>query len=135
MAVKANVVHAHDIRSLVAGLPPKGRGTVLASFNGCTLGIAKFASHPLRERHPASDELLQVFDGELDLTVLTDTGPVEVTLRPGFIFVVPRGLWHSPRPRGSVSMMFMSNDKGSEVSNRKDPRLAQPSKRKTRPRG
>jgi mannose-6-phosphate isomerase-like protein (cupin superfamily) len=101
---------------------------VLGSFNGCTLGVAKFASHPLWERHPASDELLQVFEGELDLTVLTDNGPVEITLRPGSVFVVPCGLWHSPRPKGSVSMMFMSNDEGSEISNRKDPRRSQRSK-------
>jgi len=135
MTNRARDVTAHDILSLAAALPARGRGTALASFNDCTLGIAKFASHPLWERHPASDELLQVFDGELDLTVLTDTGSVELTLRPGSVFVVPRGLWHSPRPRGSVSMMFMSNDKGSEVSNRKDPRPDRPSKRKSRPRG
>jgi len=132
MKDKVRVVQPHDILSVVAGLVPKSRGTALASFNGCTLGVAKFASHPLWERHPASDELLQVFDGELDLTVLTDSGAVEMTLRPGSVFVVPRGMWHSPRPRGSVSMMFMSNDKGSEVSNRKDPRPDRPAKRKSR---
>src|SRR6478752_1762079 len=135
MTGKARVVQAYNIPTLVAGLSPKGRGTALGLFNGCTLGVAKFESHPLWERHPASDELLQVFDGELDLTVLTDTGAVELTLRPGSVFVVPRGLWHSPRPRGSVSMMFMSNDRGSEVSNRKDPRQDRPSKRKSRTRG
>lgn len=111
-----------DIEALVAGLPVRGRGKVLASFNGCKIGIAKFASHPLWERHPNSDELLQVFEGELDLTILTATGPIEMTLRPGSVFVVPRGIWHSPRPRGTVSMLFISNDEGSEVSNRKDPR-------------
>lgn len=115
-------IEPHNIKTIAAGLPPRGRGKVLTSFNGCTLGVAKFAKHPLWERHPASDELLQVFDGELDLTVLTDDGPLEMTLRPGSVFVVPRGLWHSPRPRGSVSMLFMSDDRGSEVSNKKDPR-------------
>ena len=114
----------HEIKTIAAGLPPRGRGKTLSSFNGCTLGVAKFATHPLWERHPASDELLQVFEGELDLTVLTDDGPLEMTLRPGSVFVVPRGLWHSPRPRGSVSMLFMSDDSGSEMSNKKDPRTS-----------
>ena len=112
----------YDIKTIVADLPSRGRGRVLSSFNGCTFGVAKFSSHPLWERHPASDELLQVFEGALDLTVLADSGPIEVTLRPGSVFVVPRGLWHSPRPRGSVCMLFMSDDNGSEISNKKDPR-------------
>ena len=50
--------------------------------------------------------------------------PIEMTLRPGSVFVVPKGLWHSPRPRGMVSLLFMSNDAGSEISNKKDPRRA-----------
>ena len=128
MTSNSKTVRAHDIASLVAGLPARGRGKTLGSFNGCTIGVAKFASHPLWERHPKSDELLQVFEGELDLTVLTDDGPVEMTLRPGSVFVVPRGLWHSPRPRGTVSMLFMSRDEGSEVSNKTDPRKANPTK-------
>jgi mannose-6-phosphate isomerase-like protein (cupin superfamily) len=124
MARMKQDVSPHDIRAIIAALPARGRGKKLASFNGCTLGVAKFARHPLWERHPASDELLQVLEGELDLTVLADGGAVEMTLRPGSVFVVPRGLWHSPRPRGQVSMLFMSNDEGSEVSDKKDPRVA-----------
>jgi mannose-6-phosphate isomerase-like protein (cupin superfamily) len=124
MKSKSKDIMAHDIKKIVADLPTRGRGKVLSSFNGCTLGVAKFATHPLWERHPASDELLQVFEGELDLTVLADSGPVEVTLRPGSVFVVPRGLWHSPRPKGQVSMLFMSDDRDSEVSNKRDPRIS-----------
>lgn len=120
--MKSKDIVAYDIKAIAANLPSRGRGRGLASFNGCTLGVARFSSHPLWERHPASDELLQVFEGKLDLTVLTDSGPMEVTLRPGSVFVVPRGLWHSPRPRGPVSLLFMSDDNGSEVSNKKDPR-------------
>ena len=114
----------HDIGVIAGGLSKTGRGKTLASFNNCSLGVARFSTHPLWERHPASDEFLQVFDGELDLTLLTEDGPpVEATLRPGFVFVVPRGLWHSPRPRGSVTMLYMSDAEGTEVSDRKDPRI------------
>ena len=122
MANDSSAIKAHDVKTLASALSPKGRGKILASFNGCKMGVARFASHPLWERHPASDELLQVFEGELDLTVLSKDGPLELTLRPGSVFIVPRGLWHSPRPRGQVSMLFLSNDEGSEISNKKDPR-------------
>ena len=114
---------AHDILKIAAGLSKAGRGRTLASFNGCTLGVARFSKHPLWERHPVSDELLQVFEGQLDLTLLTEDGPVEATLRPGSVFVVLRGLWHSPRPRGLVTMLFMSDAEGTEVSDKKDPRV------------
>lgn len=85
--------------------------------------MARFSTHPLWERHPVSDELLQVFEGQLDLTLLTEDGLVEATLRAGSVFVVPRGVWHSPRPRGQVTMLFMSDAEGTEVSDKKDPRV------------
>lgn len=123
MRKKATAV-LYDIEAIASGLSKAGRGKTLASFNNCSIGVARFSVHPLWERHPASDEFLQVFEGELDLTLLTKGGPLEATLRPGCVFVVPRGLWHSPRPRGSVTMLFMSDAEGTEVSNRRDPRIS-----------
>jgi mannose-6-phosphate isomerase-like protein (cupin superfamily) len=113
---------AHDVLRVGSGLRPNSRGQALASFNGCTVGVSRFSTHPLWERHPAGDEFLQVFEGELDLTVLTADGPVESTLRPGDVFVVPKGLWHSPRPRGMVTLLFIGRAAGTEVSNAQDPR-------------
>ncbi len=113
---------AHDVLRVGSGLRPNSRGQALASFNGCTVGVSRFSTHPLWERHPAGDEFLQVFEGELDLTVLTADGPVESTLRPGDVFVVPKGLWHSPRPRGMVTLLFTGRAAGTEVSNAQDPR-------------
>jgi mannose-6-phosphate isomerase-like protein (cupin superfamily) len=113
---------AHDILQVGTGLRPNSRGQGLASFNGCTMGVSRFSTHPRWERHPAGDEFLQVFEGELDITVLTPDGPVESTLRPGAVFVVPKGLWHSPRPRGMVTLLFLGKTKGTQVSNAEDPR-------------
>lgn len=113
---------AHDILEARSGLRPNSRGQALASFNGCTVGVSRFSTHPLWERHPAGDEFLQVFEGELDITVLTAEGPVESTLRPGAVFVVPKGLWHSPRPRGMVTLLYVGKTKGTQISNNKDPR-------------
>jgi mannose-6-phosphate isomerase-like protein (cupin superfamily) len=118
------MLKAHDIQATASKLRKNSRGQKLASFNGCSVGVARFSAHPLWERHPAGDEFLQVFEGELDITLLTDDGPIEATLRPGSVLVVPRGLWHSPRPRGSVTMLFVSNTEGTQVSNERDPRIS-----------
>jgi hypothetical protein len=80
---KKAIAVAHDIEAIARGLSNAGRGKRLASFNNCSLGVARFSVHPLWERHPASDEFLQVFEGELDLTLLTEDGPLEATLGPG----------------------------------------------------
>jgi hypothetical protein len=66
---------AHDVLQVGSGLRPNSRGQGLASFKGCTMGVSRFSTHPLRERHPAGDEFLQVFEGELDITVLTPRIP------------------------------------------------------------
>ena len=113
---------AHDVLQVSSGLRANARGQALASFNGCTMGVSRFSAHPRWERHPAGDELLQVFEGELDLTVLTPDGPVEITLRPGAVFVVAKGCWHSPRPRGMVTLLFVGKTKGTQVSDAEDPR-------------
>jgi len=95
-----------------------------AEMTGCLFSHQVFEHHLIERGIVAvSDELLQVFEGQLDLTLLTEVGPVEATLRPGSVFVVPRGVWHSPRPRGLVTMLFMSDAEGTEVSDKRDPRV------------
>jgi mannose-6-phosphate isomerase-like protein (cupin superfamily) len=116
---------AHDVLRAASNLRLNGRGHALTSFNGCTVGVSRISTHPLWERHPAGDELLQVFEGELDMTVLTPEGPVESTLRPGAVVIVPKGLWHSPRPRGTVTLLCVGKAKGTQISNAADPRKAQ----------
>jgi len=118
------MILAHDIKAIASKLSRQGRGQSFASLNSLSVGVARFSAHPLWERHPDADELLQVFEGELDLTILAEEGPVETALRPGSIIIVPRGLWHSLRPRGTVTMLFVNDPSGTEVSNKKDPRTS-----------
>ena len=51
------------------------------------------------ERHPRGDELLQLLEGEIEMTLLKDAGPETHVLRAGELFVVPRGVWHRPHAR------------------------------------
>ena len=111
---QGDAVKVHDLHSAVSGL--SGRQVQdFGSLNQCTVGVARFSRHPRWERHPAGDELLHVIDGRLDLTVLTHSGPVDATLDSGSVFLVPRGLWHSPRPRGTVTLLFATPREGTEA--------------------
>jgi SAM-dependent methyltransferase len=38
---------AHDILQAGSSLRPNSRGQALASFNGCTVGVSRFSTHPL----------------------------------------------------------------------------------------
>jgi mannose-6-phosphate isomerase-like protein (cupin superfamily) len=95
---------------------------IFAELNECAVGAVRFSGKPPWERHPAGDELLHVLEGELAVTLLAPEGRIEVMLRPGSVFVVPRGLWHRSDPHGAVSMLFVTPTRGGEESSADDPR-------------
>jgi len=109
-----------DLSEEIASLGPSGRRS-LGTMDGCQIGIARFSSHPRWERHQSGDELLHVIDGQLDLTVLTGNGPQQSTLGAGSMAVVPRGCWHSPRPVGPVTLLYVSPSTGNEVCDDLEP--------------
>jgi mannose-6-phosphate isomerase-like protein (cupin superfamily) len=94
----------------------------LASFNQCIVGLVRYLGQSPWERHPGGDELLHVLEGEIDVTVLTDSGPVCETVRVGSVCVVPRGLWHRPAARAAVTLLYMTPAEGNEHSFAEDPR-------------
>jgi PhnB protein len=95
----------------------------LAKLDQLTLGVMSYTGQTPWERHPGADELLYALDGELEITVLTDDGPVHETLRAGSAFVCPQGLWHRQLARKSVSMLYGTAVETSEISMEEDPRL------------
>lgn len=86
------------------------------------LGVTRFSGSTPWERHPDGDELLHVLDGEVDVTVLTDEGPVAVVVPTGSLFVCPRGLWHRQTPRAAATVFFATPTATSEASWADDPR-------------
>lgn len=94
----------------------------LGRFNQCLLGLVRFSGLTPWERHPDGDELLQVLDGAVDVTLLTDDGTVERTLASGSVFIVPSGLWHRQRPHAAVTLMFATPSQNTEHSWTEDPR-------------
>lgn len=94
----------------------------LGSFGQWQLGAMRYTGQTPWERHPDADELLYAIDGEVDITVMTDGGPVERTLRKGSILVCPQGLWHRQNAR-KATMLYGTVTKTSEISFAEDPRL------------
>ena len=95
----------------------------ITSLDGCTLGVMRYSGLTPWERHPDGDELLLPLEGEVEVTVLTDAGPAQVTVPAGSAFVCPRGFWHRQLPHPAVTMLFATPTETSEVSWAADPRL------------
>jgi mannose-6-phosphate isomerase-like protein (cupin superfamily) len=127
---------AHDIRTTLKDLPlltitpstteedAMAAERKLASFNQCMVGLVRYLGQPPWERHPGGDELLHILEGEVDVTVLTDGGPVHEIARAGSVCVVPQGLWHRTLAQAAVTLLYMTPAEGNEHSFAEDPRRA-----------
>jgi mannose-6-phosphate isomerase-like protein (cupin superfamily) len=114
----------HDLREAVKDLPQlELRG--LGAFDRATIGVFRFSGKAPWERHPDGDELILVLEGGGEITVLGEGEPIRAELRPGKLFVCPRGLWHRPVATPSMTALYVTPLTGSEHSWAEDPRLGQ----------
>jgi quercetin dioxygenase-like cupin family protein len=115
----------HDLREAVKDLPAAELKR-LGSLDQATIGVFRFSGRAPWERHPDGDELILVLDGGGEITVLAeeDGEPIRAELRPGRLFVCPRGLWHRPVATPSMTALYVTPLGGSEHSWAEDPRLA-----------
>ena len=67
----------------------------LSAFNQGSVGVFRCGpgTSPW-EHHPDDDEMLYVLEGAVEISVLSEGGPLTTRVEPGSAFVVPRGLWH-----------------------------------------
>jgi len=94
----------------------------VTKIGNLTLGVMSYTGQTPWERHPDGDELLLALDGEVEVTTLTDDGPVTRKVRAGEAFVCPQGLWHRQFAEKSVSMLYGTPIDTSEISMADDPR-------------
>lgn len=92
-------------------------------LNDRMLGVIRFSGQTPWERHPDGDELLHVLDGEVLITVLTDSGRHEIAARSGSVFVCPQGLWHRQYAPEGVTLLYGTPVETSEISFADDPRI------------
>ena len=93
----------------------------LGSLNQASMNVGRFVGETPWERHPNGDELLYFLDGEVDITLMTEDGPVQVSGRAGSIFVVPQGMWHKQYSAQGITTLS-AIPRPSDVSFALDPR-------------
>lgn len=81
---------------------------ILAEANEQWVKIAKGAGKLVWHSHDCEDELFIVFKGKLTLLIKPDNGETEaVTLSPGEMFIVPRGMPHCPEADEETHFMML----------------------------
>lgn len=90
-----------------------------AEFDGFA-GHLLFARHSFSnawstwEMHPEGDEFVYLLDGDADFVLWVDGGEQVLRVdRPGTYVVVPRGIWHTVRPRQPSTMLFATPGAGT----------------------
>lgn len=91
----------------------------VALFNGHDVMVAKLEGEFAWHKHDDTDDLFLVVQGTLDLELRDRT----VTLGPGELFVVPKGVEHRPVARGEVHVLLMER---TGTPNTGDPAAAAP---------
>jgi mannose-6-phosphate isomerase-like protein (cupin superfamily) len=99
---------------------------VVARLNDYEIKLVKLQGEFVWHSHDETDELFLVISGEL--TIQLRDG--DVTLGPGQLFVVPRGVEHCPIAAGEVHAMLIepagvvnTGDAGGELTARYDDSL------------
>jgi mannose-6-phosphate isomerase-like protein (cupin superfamily) len=70
---------------------------ILAQINDYDVRVAKVRGEYIWHRHPATEELFLVLDGQLDLGLRDEDGTeLSVRLERGDVYVVPRNHLHRP---------------------------------------
>jgi mannose-6-phosphate isomerase-like protein (cupin superfamily) len=75
----------------------------VAEFNGHDIMVAKLHGTFTWHSHPDTDDFFLVLQGSLDIALRDRT----VTLGPGELFVVPRGVEHRPVAREEVHILLI----------------------------
>jgi mannose-6-phosphate isomerase-like protein (cupin superfamily) len=76
---------------------------IVARYNDHEVRLVKVAGEFIWHRHEETDELFLVLEGVLDIELRDRT----VTLSPGELFVVPRGVEHRPCARSGEAKLLL----------------------------
>jgi mannose-6-phosphate isomerase-like protein (cupin superfamily) len=91
----------------------------VARFNAADVMVAKVKGDFVWHRHDDTDDFFLVLKGSLDIQMRDRT----VTLGPGEMFVVPKGVEHCPRAKEEVHLLLIEP---SGTPNTGDPKTAAP---------
>jgi mannose-6-phosphate isomerase-like protein (cupin superfamily) len=108
-----------NLAEKLAGFTDHWQPRTVAEFNGHDIMVAKVQGEFVWHKHDETDDLFLVLRGELTIE-LRDRS---VTLRPGELFVVPKGVEHRPVAKDEVHMLLIES---SGTPNTGDPVTAAP---------
>jgi mannose-6-phosphate isomerase-like protein (cupin superfamily) len=75
----------------------------VTQFNDCDVMVAKLKGEFIWHKHDDTDDFFFVLKGQLDIELRDKT----VSLGPGQIYVVPRGVEHRPVAREEVHILLI----------------------------
>jgi len=76
---------------------------IVGGFNGHDLMVVKVLGEFVWHDHPDTDDFFMVLSGELVIDLPDGT----VTLTPGEVFVVPKGMQHRPRATVETHLLLI----------------------------
>ena len=93
-----------NLANKLAGFTEHWAPRIVAHYNDNDVCVVRVEGEFVWHKHDDTDDLFLVLDGELDIELRDGT----VTLGPGELFVVPRGIEHRPvARRGEVKLLLM----------------------------
>ena len=94
---------AINLRGKIGKLPGHWQPRVVTELNDYQFKVVKIEGDFVWHSHPDTDEAFLVIEGELRI----DFRDGAVTLSPGELYVVPRGVEHKPFAAGEVKMLLI----------------------------
>ena len=92
-----------DLAQKLSSFTERWSPKVVARLNDYEIKVVKLEGEFVWHSHDVTDELFLVLDGELVIRLRDG----DVTLRPGQLFVVPRGVEHCPVAAGEVRAVLI----------------------------
>lgn len=76
---------------------------IVASYNGNDVMVVKVEGEFVWHSHPDTDDFFLVLEGEIDIEMRENT----VTLGPGEMFIVPKGVEHRPIAKREAHLLLI----------------------------
>lgn len=95
---------AVNLEAKIASFSDHWAPRIVANMNGHDVMVVRVEGEFVWHSHADADDFFLVLNGELDIEMRDRT----VTLKPGEVYVVPRGVEHRPVARkGEVQMLLI----------------------------
>ena len=108
-----------DLQDKLARFSDHWAPRTVSEFNGHDIMVVKVKGEYRWHSHPDTDDFFLVLKGQLEIDLPDGT----VTLGPGQLFIVPRGVLHRPRAVEEVHMLLIEP---TGTPNSGDPATAAP---------